>query len=168
MPLLTLLGQASTVQTIGGTSQLSAFSSSAGLQVGRKIGASSQLAAFTSSGTVTVVSVATAAQGGNYAPTKYVRTKLKKKDEEILESIFELVAKLEESPHEPSPQIKDKVQQVEQRTRKAIKLVSQQARVKEIKNTRAQIQRLTLTVNKHIKKAKDDEDAAINALLELM
>jgi len=82
MPLLTLLGQKPSTHTIGGTSQLDgfsssaalqvgrkiggtsqldAFSSSAALQVGRKIGGSSQLAAFTSTGTIQVVSSAVAA-----------------------------------------------------------------------------------------------------------
>ena len=89
MPLLTLLGQKSTTHTVGGTSQLSGFSSTGGLNVFTTItvggtdqlnafgstgglnvftvhtvGGTDQLSGFTSTGGAQVVSATTAATGG--------------------------------------------------------------------------------------------------------
>ena len=66
MPLLLLLGQASSTHTVGGTSQLSGFRSSGGLNVFTTItvGGASQLSVVTSSGGIQVSTVSVTTKGG--------------------------------------------------------------------------------------------------------
>ena len=54
MPLLTLLGQKAVGVTIGGTSQVGAYSSTGGITLERTIGGTSQIAAFSSTGGITL------------------------------------------------------------------------------------------------------------------
>ena len=69
--------QPSAAKTIGGTSQLGAFSSTGGLQVGRKIGGTSQLGALGSSATIQVVSTQATATGGQRGPITVGKKKRK-------------------------------------------------------------------------------------------
>ena len=66
MPLLLLLGQASSLHTVGGTSQLSSFGSSGGLNVFTTItvGGTDQLSVFTASGGIQVGEVVSPLVGG--------------------------------------------------------------------------------------------------------
>ena len=66
MPLLLLLGQTSTTQTVGGSSQLSSFGSTGGINVFtvHTVGGTDQLSGFTPTGGIQVVSTTTAATGG--------------------------------------------------------------------------------------------------------
>jgi len=166
MPLLTLLGQASSTHTIGGTSQLSGFGSSGGLNVFTvlTVGGTDQLAAFSATGNLLVES-ATTTRGG-WLPPKRVKTKRRKKDEEILRQVYELVAKLEEIP---APQkLKQRVKRVEIKAKKAIQVIDTTQHDKQLRNTQAQIDRIQSAINTHIKAFKQDEDAAIKALLSII
>lgn len=107
-----------------------------------------------------------ASTGGSWSPPKKVTTKLKKKDDSVLESIYELVAKLEEVP--APAKLKERVKKVEVRAKKVINLNSIKEHDKQIKLVSKQIQLLEKSVNIHIKKAKQDEDDAINALLSII
>ena len=188
MPLLTLLGQKSTTHTIGGTTQLSGFGSSGGLNVFSTItiGGTDQLAAFGSSGGLNVFTVHTVggtdqlltlgASGGiqvgtaitahGSLPPKRVKTRLRKKDEEILEQIYELVAKLEEVP--APKKLVDRVKRVEVKAKKAIQVADTTRHDRQLASTRAQIDRLELAINTHIKAFKQDEEDAIQALLSIL
>jgi len=166
MPLLTLLGQVqgAATHTIGGTSQLSAFGSSGGLTVltTRTIGGTDQLLAFAASGGIQVGS----ATKGGWGPAKRVKSRLKKKDEEILRQVYELVAKLDEVPAPKT--LKERVKRVEVKAKKAIQVVDTTRHDKQLASTRAQIDRIELAINTHIKAFKEDEDAAIRALMSIL
>ncbi len=103
---------------------------------------------------------------GGYAPPK--RTTLRKKDESILEQVAEIVAALEESPVAPPKRIEQRVQQVQQRARQVVNIEDVQRHTQEARNTLAQVQRLNVAVTDYIKAVQDDEDAAINALLQVI
>lgn len=103
---------------------------------------------------------------GGWLPPKIVKKKLKKKDESILESIYELVEKLEEVP--APAKLKERAKKVEIKAKKAINLNSIKEHDRQIEIIDKQIKLLEKSVNLHIKTAKQDEDDAINALLTII
>lgn len=167
MPLLTLLGQVSTTRTIGGTSQLGGFSSSGGLKVFtvHTVGDSSQLDALTSSGAIKVPSTQ---QGGNYLPPKLVKTKLKRKDDSIRESIEELLTEVKEAPVIIPQKVENELREVYDRAPEVINLRASVERTQKIAALTVEINNIRKTVKRLVKEEQEDEDAAIRVLMEIM
>ncbi len=151
-------------RNLGATSQLLTFDSSGVLTLERALGATSQLNTFDSTG---VLTIGAEQQGGSWLPPKKVKSKLKKKDDDILKSINELIEKLEETPEVPEALV-ERVEKVEVRAKKVINLDSIKEHDRQIKLVDKQIKTLEKAVNLQIKKAKQDEDDAINALLSII
>ena len=102
MPLLTLLGQISSTHTVGGTSQLSGFSSTGGLNVFtiHTVGGAGQLGAFGSAGGTLVVSATTDTPSGGFwfgydqyhDKHRRDRKERKAKDRQIKDDLERLIA----------------------------------------------------------------------------
>ena len=103
---------------------------------------------------------------GGYVPPTYIKTKRRKKDESILEQVYELVAKLDEIP---APQkLKERVKRVEVKAEKVVKLTDFTQHDKQLKTLSAQIGRVETAINTHIRAFKQDEEDAIQALLSIL
>ena len=103
---------------------------------------------------------------GGWVPPKRVTRKIKKKDTEILESIYELIAAVEEVPGHTK--LVQRAKKVETKVKKAIKLKDFTEQDKQIKQTKAQITRLESAIKTHIRKEAEDEDQAIKLLMDIM
>ncbi len=167
MPLLTLLGQKSTTRTIGGTSQLGGFSSSGGLNVFtvHTVGDSSQLDAFSSTGAIKVPSTV---QGGHYLPPKYVKTKLKKKDNSIKESIEALLTEVKQAPVIIPLKTENKVRELYDRTPEVVNLKASAKKTQQLAALTVEIQAVRKSIKRLVKEEMEDEDEAIRVLMELM
>ena len=152
-------------RVVGATSQIEAYTSSGGITLERVLGGTSQLQAFTSSAVITVGDGVTTAKGG-YVPAKRVKTKLKKRDEEILDQVNELVAKLEEVPK--AKKLVERAKKIEVKAKQAVQVKDYTEHNKRIATMNAQIDKLSTAVTLHIQAAKRDEDEAIKALLEII
>ncbi len=154
-------------RVIGGTSQFETFDSTGGVTLERVIGGTSQLEAFTSSGGITSgVIISAVSAGGHYYPAKRVKTKLRKKDDEILQQVYELVAQLDEVPK--AKKLVERARKIEVKAKKVIQVKDYTEHDKQIKVMKAQINKLETAVKLHVKAQTEDEDAAIKALLEIM
>ncbi len=105
---------------------------------------------------------------GGYVPPKYISSKLRKKDESILESVYALVAKVEEEPFKPPAEITARIKRTVKRAENVVNIEDARRHRQELQNTMTQIERLETIVNKHIKETRADEDAAISALLSVI
>ena len=112
-----------------------------------------------------VISTLSAAKGG-YAPAKIIKTRLKKRDEEILEQVYELVAQLEEVPK--TKKLIDRAKKIEVKAKKAIQLKDYTEQNRQIATINSQIDKLSTAVTLHIKAVKEDEEQAVKALLEII
>jgi hypothetical protein len=98
-------------------------------------------------------------QYGGFIPDRHP---LRKKDNEILEQVYALVAKLQEVPEAPKLLTKQ-IQAVKSKVNKAV-----------YQDNTAQLQALQITINTlelnviKLIKSRQDEDAAINALLSII
>lgn len=147
------------INEIGGTSQIEAFSSTGGITRERAIGGTSQLEAYSSSGGIEIVS--TRKTYGGYVPPTYVKSKVRKKDESILELVEKLVDQAEQVEE---PEIKQRVRKVVKRVEKVVRIENDFEHAKAIRNTLAQIHRLEKAINDRIQ----EDEAAINALLSIL
>lgn len=130
-----------------------------------EITATTQALVLTSNVVVVDFTGATDTRGG-YLPPKRVKTKLKKRDEEILEQVYELVAKLEEVPK--AKKLVERAKKIEVKAKKVVNLKDYTEHNKQISMMNAQIDKLSTAVTLHIKSMKNEEDAAIKALLEVI
>lgn len=104
--------------------------------------------------------------GGSYFPPKRVKTKLRKKDEEILKQVYEIVSKLEEVPK--TKKLVERAEKIEVKAKKAIQLKDFTEHDRQIKVMSNQIDKLSTAVTLHIQAVKRDEEEAIKALLSIL
>ena len=109
----------------------------------------------------------TQAKGG-YVPPTYVRTKRKKKDDSIRESIEQLLTEVRAAPVVIPQKVENELRDVYDRAPEVINLKQSAKRTKQIAELTNDIQTLRKTVKQLVKQAREDEETAIRALLELM
>jgi len=103
----------------------------------------------------------------NYTP-EYVKTKRRKRDESILEAVYELVARSEEAPITPTVKVQKQITNVVEQAKIASTIQNPELQSKAIHQTMLQIDRLQITIIQHTIDAQKDEDAAIKALLKII
>ena len=114
-----------------------------------------------------VVSEVTQLKGG-YVPPTYVKTKRKKKDDSIRESIEQLLTEVREAPVVIPQKVENDLREVYDRAPEVINLKQSAKRTQQIAELTNEIQTLRKTVKRLVKEAREDEESAITALLELM
>ena len=104
---------------------------------------------------------------GGYVPPKYVKGRIRKKDESILQEVYKVANRLE-FVDEPPKELEKRVKAVTQRAENAVRIQNDRQHAQEIRATMAQIKRLQVTIDRKIQADKADEEAAINALLSIL
>ena len=112
--------------------------------------------------------VAAVTTKGGYVPPTYKKSKVRKRDESILEAVYELVAKSEESPIKPTVKVQKQITNVVEQAKIASTIQNPELQSKAIHQTMLQIDRLQITIIQHTIDAQKDEDAAIKALLDII
>ena len=126
---------------------------------------------ITATPTIGVTAAAAVSQGGNYAPPKYVKTKRKKKDESIRESIEALlteVTEVKEAPVIIPLKVENAVREVYDKAPEVINIKSAVERTQKIAALSVEISEIRKTVKRIIKEEQEDEEAAIQALMSIM
>ncbi len=103
---------------------------------------------------------------GGYVPPITVESKIKPKDEDILKEVIEIIEELE-ATHAPK-ELKAEAKAVKAKVKKASTLKTDRIKTQRLKETQTQIKALSKELNNHIKYLQEDEDAAIQAILEVM
>jgi len=123
---------------------------------------------ITATPTIGVTAAAAVSQGGNYAPPKYVKTKRKKKDESIRESIEALLTEVKQAPVVIPLKVENDVRDVYDRAPEVINIKSAVERTQKIAALSVEISEIRKTVKRIIKEEQEDEEAAIQALMSIM
>jgi len=106
--------------------------------------------------------------GGNFYPPKYVKTKRRKKDDSIKESIEALLTDVKEAPVIIPQKVENQVRDAYDKVPEVINIKSAVERTQKIAALTVEINTIRKTVKRLIKEDRDDEEAAIQALLEIM
>jgi hypothetical protein len=113
-----------------------------------------------------IITATTTTTKGGYVPPTYIKTKIKKKDESVLEAVYELVA-LSEQPEAETPTVlQEQIKKVKVKAQKALNIKAIPRHNQEMEQALVQVRQLKKKLSKHIKEVKADEEAAIKALLE--
>ena len=124
---------------------------------------------ITATPTIGVTAAAAAvSQGGHFYPAKQVKTKLRKKDDSIKESIQALLTDIREAPVIIPQKVENAVREVYDKAPEVINIKSAVERTQKIVALSVEISKIRKEVKRIVKEDQDDEDDAIRVLMEIM